>query len=161
MFWKWPSPWWSCYGWWRRPLFSVLPKLAYSRTGKGGRSNVFNLTLMNKLMRIDRVSEWVSEWVIECHSNASKSPWHDYVIHELKTCLFAYGTRNLSWWLPLVRLSECWIKYSRLSISIRPWVSLYIISVNLNCLLLVTSVPSPGGTPKISWWGCAARFFKS
>ena len=32
MFWKWPSPWWSCYGWWRRPLFSLLPKLAYSRT---------------------------------------------------------------------------------------------------------------------------------
>ena len=48
---------------------------------KGGRSNVFNLTLMNKLMRI----EWVSEWVIECHSSAPKSPWHDYVIHELKT----------------------------------------------------------------------------
>ena len=39
-----------------------------------------NLTLMNKLIRI----EWVSEWVIECHSSASKSPWHDYVIHELK-----------------------------------------------------------------------------
>ena len=38
---------------------------------------------MNKLMRI----EWVSEWVIECHSSASKSPWHDYVIHELKTTL--------------------------------------------------------------------------
>ena len=32
MFWKWPSPWWSCYGWWRRRLFSLLPKLAYSRT---------------------------------------------------------------------------------------------------------------------------------
>ena len=28
--------------------------------------------------------EWVSEWEIECHSSASKSPWHDYVIHELK-----------------------------------------------------------------------------
>ena len=27
----------------------------------------------------------------------------------LKTSLFAYGTRNLNWWLPLVRLSECWI----------------------------------------------------
>ena len=26
----------------------------------------------------------MSEWVIECHSSASKSPWHDYVIHELK-----------------------------------------------------------------------------
>ena len=51
---------------------------------KGGRSNVFNLTLMNKLMRIEWVSEWVSEWVIECHSSAPKSPWHDYVIHELK-----------------------------------------------------------------------------
>ena len=51
---------------------------------KGGRSNVFNLTLMNKLMRI----EWVSEWEIECHSSASKSPWHDYVIHELKIKLF-------------------------------------------------------------------------
>ena len=25
------------------------------------------------------------ECVIECHSSASKSPWHDYVIHELKT----------------------------------------------------------------------------
>ena len=23
--------------------------------------------------------------MIECHSTASKSPWHDYVIHELKT----------------------------------------------------------------------------
>ena len=23
--------------------------------------------------------------MIECHSSASKSPWHDYVIHELKT----------------------------------------------------------------------------
>ena len=22
--------------------------------------------------------------MIECHSSASKSPWHDYVIHELK-----------------------------------------------------------------------------
>ena len=29
----------------------------------------------------------------------------------LKTPLFAYGTGNLNWWLPLVRLSECWIKY--------------------------------------------------
>ena len=38
---------------------------------------MFNLALMNKLMRI--------ECVIECHSSASKSPWHDYVIHELKT----------------------------------------------------------------------------
>ena len=26
----------------------------------------------------------MSEWVIECHSSASKSPWHDYVINELK-----------------------------------------------------------------------------
>ena len=26
----------------------------------------------------------MSEWVIECHSSASKSPWHDYVIHDLK-----------------------------------------------------------------------------
>ena len=25
--------------------------------------------------------------MIECHSSASKSPWHDYVIHELKTGL--------------------------------------------------------------------------
>ena len=23
--------------------------------------------------------------MIECHSSASKSPWHDYIIHELKT----------------------------------------------------------------------------
>ena len=35
------------------------------------------------------VSEWVSEWVVECHSSVSKSPWHDYVIHELKNlCSF-------------------------------------------------------------------------
>ena len=60
----------------------------------------------------------------------------------LKTSLFAYGTRNLNWWLPLVRLSECWIKYFRVSVSIRPWVSLYI-SVNLDCLLLVFSVAHP------------------
>ena len=40
---------------------------------------------MNKLMRIEWVSEWVSEWVIECHSSTTKSPWHDYVIHELKS----------------------------------------------------------------------------
>ena len=42
---------------------------------------------MNKWMRIEWVSDWVSarEWVIECHSSAPKSPWHDYVIHELKT----------------------------------------------------------------------------
>ena len=60
----------------------------------------------------------------------------------LKTCLFAYGTRNLNWWLPLVRLSKCWIKYSQPSISIRPWVSLYI-SVNLDCLLLDSSVAHP------------------
>ena len=39
---------------------------------------------MNKLLRIEWVSEWVSDWVIECHSSASESPWHDYVIHELK-----------------------------------------------------------------------------
>ena len=52
---------------------------------KGGKGKVFNLTLMNKLMRIDWASEWVSEWVIECHSSTTKSPWHDYVIHELKS----------------------------------------------------------------------------
>ena len=35
------------------------------------------------------VSEWVSKWVVECHSSVSKSPWHDYVIHELKNlCSF-------------------------------------------------------------------------
>ena len=39
MFWKWPSPWWSCCGWWRRPLFSLLPKLAYSRTVHGNKFN--------------------------------------------------------------------------------------------------------------------------
>ena len=60
----------------------------------------------------------------------------------LKMSLFAYGTRNLNWWLPLVRLSKCWIKYSQPSISIRPWASLYI-SVNLDCLLLVSSVAHP------------------
>ena len=60
----------------------------------------------------------------------------------LKTSLFASGMRNLNWWLPLVRLSECWIKYFLVFISIRPWVSLYI-SVNLDCLLLVSSVAHP------------------
>ena len=60
----------------------------------------------------------------------------------LKMSLLAYGTRNLNWWLPLVRLSGWWIKYFRLSISIRPWVSLYT-SVSLNCLLLVSSVAHP------------------
>ena len=60
----------------------------------------------------------------------------------LKTSLFAYGMRNLNWWLPLVRLSECWIKYFLVFISIRPWVSLYI-SVTLDCLLLVSSVAHP------------------
>ena len=45
------------------------------------------------------MSEWVSEWVIECHSSASKSPWHDYVIHELKTKLTrqtSFSFRELS-----------------------------------------------------------------
>ena len=41
-----------------------------------------------------------------------------------------------------MRLSECWIKYFLVFISIRPWVSLYI-SVNLDCLLLVSSVAHP------------------
>ena len=33
----------------------------------------------------------MSVWVIECHSSASKSPWHDYVIHELKRGVFYQG----------------------------------------------------------------------
>ena len=41
---------------------------------------------MNKWMRIEWVSDWVSEWVsdrvpFEC----PQKPWHDYVIHKLKT----------------------------------------------------------------------------
>ena len=40
---------------------------------------------MNEWELSEWVIEWVSEWVIECHSSAPKSPWHDYVIHELKT----------------------------------------------------------------------------
>ena len=36
------------------------------------------------------------------------------------------------WSLPFVRLSECWIKYFRLSISIRPEVSLYIRVIKPN-----------------------------
>ena len=63
-------------------------------------------------------------------------------LQSLKTSLFACGTRNLNLLLPLVRLSECWVKYFWLSISIRPWVSLNI-SVNLACLLLVSSVAHP------------------
>ena len=30
---------------------------------KGGKGKVFNVTYMNKIMRIEWLSEWVSEWV--------------------------------------------------------------------------------------------------
>ena len=32
-------------------------------------------------MKVRRSGLWAP---VECHSSASKSPWHDYVIHELK-----------------------------------------------------------------------------
>ena len=58
MFWKWPSPWWSCYGWWRRPLFSLLPKLAYSRTGQ-----------RQKLAK-HHVCTWITlSWNLHCYKN--------------------------------------------------------------------------------------------
>ena len=55
---------------------------------------------MNKLMRI--------EWVIECHSSASKSPWNDCVIHALKMvprCVFfSFPFPSVEWfrayWAP-------------------------------------------------------------
>ena len=40
---------------------------------RGGRSEMFNLSLMNKLMRIEWVTDWVSEQGIECHCSAFKS----------------------------------------------------------------------------------------
>ena len=58
------------------------------------RSKVFNLTLMNKLIRIEWVSEWVSEWVIECLQKPMallRHPWakndHAYEIAYLKCTL--------------------------------------------------------------------------
>ena len=43
----------------------------------------------------------MSDWVIECHSSASKSPWHDYVFHELKRnkifVLFMFSNLTAVW----------------------------------------------------------------
>ena len=66
---------------------------------QGGKSKMFNLTFMNKLTRI----EWVSEWVIECHSSASKSPRHDYVTMK-KAMYFAYAGDGLDCFKTAFRL---------------------------------------------------------
>ena len=45
----------------------ILSATSHVFTGKGGKSKLFNLTLMNKLMRIEWVSEWVNDRVpFEC-----------------------------------------------------------------------------------------------
>ena len=47
---------------------------------------IFNPSLMNKLMRF----EWVSEWLSKCHSTASESPCNNYVMYKLKIELIPF-----------------------------------------------------------------------
>ena len=59
-----------------------------------------------------------------------------------------------------------WSKFfARKEVSIAPkhdyWCESYIIDKSLEMTVVEPSTPEGRGTPGNSWWGCAARFFKS
>ena len=66
----------------------ILSATSHVFTGKGSKSKLFNLTLMNKLMRIEWVSEWVNDRVpFECLQKPMarlRRPWAKNGRHQPK-----------------------------------------------------------------------------